>query len=178
MRSPLPRFSAKLHSPVVRPTRTTAATRAASRAVASVAVLESVRLAELHAAMRGSPDSLTGEHSYSLDHAPAPPNRLDDHTVEVLVTLGLGLRKKGDSEDWGNIRASVVLVYTFEETAPPEGKLASFAQVNAVYNAWPYLRELVQSLTVRMGMPPLTLPLYRVHAPVNPGQAKAGKDQR
>jgi preprotein translocase subunit SecB len=43
-----------------------------------------------------------------------------------------------------------------------EDGLAEFASVNAVFNAWPYFRELVQSTMARMSLPPLTLPLYRI----------------
>jgi len=35
----------------------------------------------------------------------------------------------------------------------------AFGKMNGVYNAWPYWREYVQSTTVRMGFPPLTLPV-------------------
>jgi preprotein translocase subunit SecB len=35
----------------------------------------------------------------------------------------------------------------------------AFGQMNGIHNAWPYWREYVQSMTVRMGLPPLTLPV-------------------
>jgi hypothetical protein len=38
---------------------------------------------------------------------------------------------------------------------------ASFTKHNAVFNAWPYWRELVQSCALRMGLAPLTMPLLR-----------------
>ena len=41
-------------------------------------------------------------------------------------------------------------------------ELNEFGQVNAVFNAWPYWRELVQSSLARMSMPILTVPVYRV----------------
>lgn len=37
----------------------------------------------------------------------------------------------------------------------------AFGQMNGVYNVWPYWREFVQSMTVRMGLPPLTVPVFR-----------------
>jgi len=37
-----------------------------------------------------------------------------------------------------------------------------FASRNAVFNAWPFFRELALSLVTRMGMPPLILPLLRM----------------
>jgi preprotein translocase subunit SecB len=41
-------------------------------------------------------------------------------------------------------------------------EIEAFAEVNAVHNAWPYWRELVQNVTVRMQLPPLILPLFRI----------------
>lgn len=41
-------------------------------------------------------------------------------------------------------------------------ELTAFAETNATLNAWPYLREAIQSTSVRMGMPPILLPLFRL----------------
>jgi preprotein translocase subunit SecB len=38
-------------------------------------------------------------------------------------------------------------------------KVDAFGKMNAVYNAWPYVREFVQSTLARMGLPALTLPV-------------------
>jgi hypothetical protein len=40
--------------------------------------------------------------------------------------------------------------------------LDEFAQTNAVFNAWPYWREYVQTTSARMNLPPMTLPVFRV----------------
>lgn len=37
-----------------------------------------------------------------------------------------------------------------------------FGEMNGVYNAWPYWREFTQSTTSRMGIEPLTLPVFRI----------------
>ena len=42
--------------------------------------------------------------------------------------------------------------------------LDAFGQTNGIYNVWPYWREFVQSMTVRMGLPPLTVPVFRLFA--------------
>jgi preprotein translocase subunit SecB len=41
-------------------------------------------------------------------------------------------------------------------------ELEAFAQTNAIFNVWPYWREFVQSVFTRMGLPPLTLPVFRL----------------
>ena len=38
-------------------------------------------------------------------------------------------------------------------------QLDAFGKMNGIYNAWPYWREYIQSTTVRMGLPALTLPV-------------------
>jgi len=40
----------------------------------------------------------------------------------------------------------------------------AFGKVNGIYNAWPYLREYVQSCLSRLALPPYELPLLRVAA--------------
>jgi preprotein translocase subunit SecB len=40
--------------------------------------------------------------------------------------------------------------------------LAAFAQTISLLHVWPYWRELVQSMTTRMGLPPLTIPLFKI----------------
>lgn len=65
------------------------------------------------------------------------------------------------------IQCEIAVEYFFNVTGGPKGDalapfLAAFAQINGVFNAWPYIRETVQSLTTRMGLPPLTLAVFRV----------------
>jgi preprotein translocase subunit SecB len=48
-------------------------------------------------------------------------------------------------------------IESFDQIKPENIK--AFGSMNGIYNAWPYWREFVQSMTVRMGLPPLTLPV-------------------
>lgn len=61
------------------------------------------------------------------------------------------------------IRARVSIEYAAQ---PGRGQVQkedaeAFARVNGIYNAWPYLREYVQSSLLRLGLPPFELPLLR-----------------
>jgi hypothetical protein len=38
----------------------------------------------------------------------------------------------------------------------------AFAEFNATFNAWPFWREFVQSMTARMGLPAVVVPLLPV----------------
>ena len=48
-------------------------------------------------------------------------------------------------------------ISAFEEIS--DEQVAAFGKMNGIYNAWPYWREYVQSMTARMGFPALTLPV-------------------
>ena len=39
--------------------------------------------------------------------------------------------------------------------------IIAFGEMNGLYNAWPYWREFVHAMTVRMGFPALTIPVFR-----------------
>ncbi len=39
--------------------------------------------------------------------------------------------------------------------------LHAFARTSGVFSVWPYWRELVQSLSLRLSVPPIILPTYR-----------------
>lgn len=65
-----------------------------------------------------------------------------------------------------HIEADYLLHYTIS-SGPKISKdqLTAFAIINGRFNAWPYWREYVQSTTVRMGLPPLMLPLLKFKPP-------------
>jgi hypothetical protein len=110
------------------------------------------------------------------------------------LTIGRGARVKGPRGKDGSFvvlagveakivppdpkaRPFVVVKVSFEVSYRlPEGfdasaqELEDFAQVNAVFNVWPYCREFIQTTTARMGLPPIVLPLFRA-----PGGAKEQK---
>lgn len=63
------------------------------------------------------------------------------------------------------IQAVFMLVYKAESLEGLKTEnFDSFARINGIYNAWPYWREFVQSATTRMGLPSLTLPVFRIDA--------------
>lgn len=56
----------------------------------------------------------------------------------------------------GSIELSV-LYEIAEDEAFSEEELVSFGRVSVLFTAYPYLRELLHNLTMRMGLPPLIL---------------------
>jgi preprotein translocase subunit SecB len=56
-----------------------------------------------------------------------------------------------------------------------EAHFRAFGEINGVYNAWPYWREFVQSTLVRMGLPSLTIPVYRPTKKARPARIAHNK---
>jgi hypothetical protein len=87
----------------------------------------------------------------------------------VTVTIGFNLRGKQEEDASDPL---VTLAATFELTYALEGpgeveeeQLRAFANVNGLFNAWPYWRECVQNVSARMDLPKLTVPVFRVREP-------------
>lgn len=72
-----------------------------------------------------------------------------------------------------NLEAMFALLYDFESLGGVSNQqLQEFGQRNALFNVWPYWREFVQTMTTRMGMPPLKVPLMR------PGKLEFTEDKQ
>ena len=89
---------------------------------------------------------------------------------ELIVRVNLDARVSAsaahDSLELLSFSCTYLLEYSFAAFGGPEGHerdafLKAFAEVNGVYNAWPYFRELLQSTAARMGLPPVVVPVYR-----------------
>ncbi len=59
---------------------------------------------------------------------------------------------------------------------PSQEELDAFKEGNAIFHCWPYTRELVQSLTMRMGLPIPPMPFLRL-APKDGPKKTAAKRQ-
>ena len=76
------------------------------------------------------------------------------------------------------VRGTFELSYRFpEEESFSSEELTAFGQVNAVFNAWPYWRELVQASLARMSMPTLTVPVFRVVPEEGASEESNGDDE-
>lgn len=106
---------------------------------------------------------------------------VESDTLEVAIVFEfVAPSPLPDEKDmYVKIRASMRIAYSIlrdrGEAAAQDTQM--FGRVNGVYNAWPYLREFVQSSLVRLGLPPYELPLLRaVDAAQLAGLVEAGKD--
>ena len=88
-----------------------------------------------------------------------------DHARLVcLVTFIIKPGADGDGHASGfYLEATFVLAYFLpSRVGLNQQAIQAFGERNAVFNAWPFWREFVQSTTVKGGLPPLRVPLFRV----------------
>lgn len=87
--------------------------------------------------------------------------RIDNLQIEVTVHCSVRA-ETAEQKEFINIESRFAVTYkvpSFEELT--EEHIDAFGEVNGTYNVWPYWREFVQNATMRMGLTPLTLPVYR-----------------
>ena len=71
--------------------------------------------------------------------------------------------KANSKKHFMSIEATFELQYKLEKSLSfNSSEIESFCSQNAVFNAWPYWRELAQSQSTRMGLTPLVMPLFKV----------------
>jgi hypothetical protein len=132
--------------------------------VARAVELETVALRAVQAAFNGQSSvpklpvpvqvRITHSEKFILD----PEGKLDV-TIHFDV---LGMPPKGATEGF-DLHCDFVARYALHAGATfSEGHYSHFASLNALMNVWPYMRELVQSATSRMGLPSLVLTLFRI----------------
>ncbi len=85
------------------------------------------------------------------------------HTVQTFVGLECAVLPRDHERIVAKVSCDMALDYlvsdakAFEELT--EDDCAAFASANGVYNAWPYLREFCQTISLRMLLPaPIILP--------------------
>ena len=105
----------------------------------------------------GGEGSLTCTHGYKAEHK---YNESDKTLVAHVSFMASGGRADVEDDELFKVEAAFVASYAFSDDEPiaPEA-VDAFAKLNGVFNCWPFWREYLQSSTVRMGLPPLTLPL-------------------
>lgn len=88
---------------------------------------------------------------------------VDSIGIEVYFRLAAVEVKAKTKVEAFAVECTYQLTYELREAfIPTNEELKAFKDGNAIFNAWPYCREYVQSTVARMGFPPPTLPFLRV----------------
>lgn len=152
---------------------------AAAATVARNVELADVHLRSLHADLHANRSAILNDQFHWRIEEPGSRWEFDedDEALHVIAHVDVkaarqvsGASKHSLSavseESLVEIRIELALTYDLLVEAPPNNLrqplFDAFAEINGIYNAFPYLREHVQSVTTRMGLPPVVLPVYRI----------------
>jgi hypothetical protein len=135
--------------------------------VADRVSIEAILLSESRT--KRSPD--LGSHSQSVQFSSTIQGisfGIDREEKKIFVIPSFSIRSQVEErDDLGDILvidATFVLIYGIESTEGIEERhVEAFGSTSGIYNAWPYWREFVQSTSVRMGMTPLVVPVFRLN---------------
>ena len=102
------------------------------------------------------------------------------HVSEGQAKLAVSISIFGDPDDSAaetdshlfQIRSRYALQYDLKPGyMPAQQDLDAFKDGNAIFHCWPYTRELVQNMTMRMGLPIPPLPFLRLAPKPEPKKA-------
>lgn len=114
-----------------------------------------------------TPVATLGKKAYDINYSTEV--QVDKKKGYVIVTAKFHFEAFTESKTQKPvifIDATFLLAYKIEnfERLTQKG-FEQFANLNGIYNAWPYWREFVQNTVTRMGLPSLTIPVYRIVRP-------------
>jgi hypothetical protein len=122
-------------------------------------------------------DALSYEHVKADISSSSELLENNDQSFSAKVSFGFkGCPVEEEKNEIIKIEAEFLLKYKLHGK---EGfsidDLKAFCSMNPLYNAWPYWRELVQSMSNRMDTPVFTIPLLKIRPPK---PKKMGKEQK
>jgi preprotein translocase subunit SecB len=125
--------------------------------------LRDVRVVDVAANTTIRTASEAGKADLFVDWAAKAKSRVgSEFVVEAVLQARVG-RKEAQSAPVVRIRTVFEVTYELpQDLAASDDELNAFARLNGTFNAWPYARALIQSLSASMNLPPITLPVFRV----------------
>jgi preprotein translocase subunit SecB len=113
------------------------------------------------------PEATLGKKAYNINYS--TDVQVDKKKGYIIVTAKFHFEAFTESKTQKPvilIDASFLLAYKIEnfEGLTQKG-FEQFANLNGIYNAWPYWREFVQNTVTRMGLPSLSIPVFRIVEP-------------
>jgi hypothetical protein len=135
---------------------------AAVSRVASRVELRGIRLVDLSLVTKKVVDFGTPlEPSFETD---CVPGLAESGSINVECNFSFSVHSKG--EEVSEARIKYLIHYKLTGEGVPSAEDAeAFAAINGAYHAWPFVRELIFSLTSRMGFQGFTLPVLSFHNP-------------
>ncbi len=127
--------------------------------------LKDVRL--ISSKCRQTPEAASGKKTYNINYsAKVETDKKKGYIVVIPEFHFEAFSKSITQEPVITIEAFFVLAYKIDNFQGLTQKgFEQFANFNGIYNAWPYWREFVQNTIVRMGLPSLSIPVFRIVEP-------------
>ncbi len=118
--------------------------------------LRDIRVIQVTASCSPTPEGfLEPQITFACEGALIGPDQLNVACDYTLTVTAAGVPA-------ATVGVMYLLVYHITGDTPSEQDVQQFAKVNGVYHSWPFLRQFLFDLTAKMGMPPLTLPVFQV----------------
>ena len=111
-----------------------------------------------------SPEAFSSKKTYDINYTTEVKTDIKNGYIIVLPKFHFEAYIENKTSDPVLIiDASFLLAYRIEnfEGLTKTG-FEQFANLNGIYNSWPYWREFVQNTIARMGLPSLSIPVFRV----------------
>jgi len=111
-----------------------------------------------------TPEAILGKKNYDIKYSTEV--EVDKKNGYIIVLPKFHFEAYTESKIPGPallIDASFLLAYKIEDfEGLTQSGFEQFANINGIYNAWPYWREFVQNTIIRMGLPSLSIPVFRI----------------
>ena len=86
------------------------------------------------------------------------PVKVEGDKIEIRCSYKFTV--SSSNNELANVNMTYYIFYKLSGDEPTdEGDIEHFAHANGAYHSWPFVRELIFSLTARMGFQPYTLPV-------------------
>lgn len=139
-----------------------------ARPISSKVEIGSINLREAAVRSRidpfdGAPDEVLLSQSFRATYEVRNPDR-----IYVQVELNFQASEVSAADEEGaepvvSLTATYGVTYRLEDVAEfDEAALNAFAELNGPYNAWPYWRELVNSVAGRVGLATVVIPIFKL----------------
>lgn len=107
--------------------------------------------------------------SFTFEAAPRASLQSDENLMSVEVDYVLNMHEADDPEinsdgpSLARLTFSYAALFHVQQDGEPftDAEVGSFAETTGSFALYPYAREFVQDMTGRLGLPPLTLSLFK-----------------
>lgn len=86
---------------------------------------------------------------------------INEEQIQITQKYFLDARKRNSKSRFLQIDLTLLILLKSKENFTSEF-FDVYKEVSLKLNTWPYFREFVNNMTMRMNIPPLTLPLFKV----------------